>query len=118
MIVDDNDRMREMIRTILSKSVDQFIECRSGEEALKAYSEQEPDYVLMDIVMGGIDGITATKQLTKAHPKANVIIVTQFNDAGLREAAQKAGAAGYVLKEDLAVIRSILSAKAVNGNRR
>jgi DNA-binding NarL/FixJ family response regulator len=111
MIVDDNDRMREMIRTILSKSVDQFIECRSGEEALKAYSEQEPDYVLMDIVMGGIDGITATKQLTKAHPKANVIIVSQFSDTDLRERAKRAGAIGYVLKENLSEIKTITGSR-------
>lgn len=62
----------------------------------------------MDIAMKETDGIAATKAIREAYPDANVIIVTNYNHADLREAARAAGACDYVLKENLLEIRETL----------
>jgi DNA-binding NarL/FixJ family response regulator len=62
----------------------------------------------MDIEMKGMDGITATREITRAFPGARVIIVTQHNDEMLRAAASAAGACGYVPKENLLAIRELI----------
>jgi len=64
--------------------------------------------VLMDIEMNGLDGITATRRIKAAHPAAKIIIVTNYDDPALREAARNAGACGYVLKENLFEVSSLL----------
>jgi DNA-binding NarL/FixJ family response regulator len=64
--------------------------------------------VLMDIAMPGLDGISATAGLTSADPGARVVMVTNYDDVELREAAAAAGACGYVLKEDLRPLLSLL----------
>ena len=63
----------------------------------------------MDIAMKQVNGITATRQITDAFPEARIVIVTNHREAGLREAADQAGARGYVLKEDLWALREIIS---------
>jgi DNA-binding NarL/FixJ family response regulator len=73
-----------------------------------AYTAHPPDCVLMDISMVPIDGITATRQIVQSFPTARIVIVTQYDDARLRAAAQGAGARGYVLKENLFEVRRFL----------
>jgi DNA-binding NarL/FixJ family response regulator len=65
---------------------------------------------LMDWEMNEMDGITATKQIIKNFPKANILLVTQYDDDILRIAAKEAGACGYVLKDDLSALRKIVAA--------
>jgi CheY-like chemotaxis protein len=101
LIVDDNASVRRLIRSILANRAHEIHECADGVDALTAYTELHPDFVLMDISMKGLDGITATRQIKAAHPGARVIIVTDYDEAPLREAARVAGACGYVLKENL-----------------
>ena len=108
MIVDDNPDMRRIIRRMVSSIATEIVECADGGEALAAYSQSHPDWVLMDIEMSGVDGISATRQITTAFPDAKVIIVTSHGDEPLRQAAQEAGACGYVLKENLLVIRQMI----------
>ena len=66
--------------------------------------------MLMDIQMGGMNGIAATRHMKAAFPETNVMIVTSFDDAYLREAATEAGASAYVTKDDLFEVRRILMA--------
>jgi len=73
-------------------------------------SVHRPDWVLMDIDLPEVDGINATRQIVAAHPEARVVIVTSYDDAGLRETARSAGACEYVVKENLIEIRCILAA--------
>ena len=79
----------------------EICECADGADALSAYQAQRPDLVLMDIRMKEVDGITATKQIKAADPTAEIIIVTDYDDDALREAAMRAGARGYALKDNL-----------------
>jgi len=85
-------------------------ECSDGSEAMSAYERLRPDWILMDIDMKDVDGITATRQITAAHPGAKVMIVTDYNDADLRRAAREAGASEYVVKENLLNIVDIIKA--------
>ena len=108
LIVDDNARMRETIRAILQPLDDELHECENGDAALALYPSIKPSWVLMDITMAGLDGLGATRAIRALDPAARIVIVTQHPDPVLRQAAEEAGAAGYVLKEDLsALVRMI-----------
>jgi len=108
LIVEDNAAMRRVIRNIIKDLAD-VTECNDGAQALAAYEQRRPDWVLMDIRMGMVSGIQATREIKSAYPEARIVIVTDFDDAELREAAEAAGAFDYLLKEDLFAIRRIIS---------
>lgn len=113
LIVDDDGPMRELIKRIVRDLVDEVCECEDGGGALAMYAAGHlhgglPDWVLMDIRMRDVDGLAATEQIIRFYPQAQILIVTSHNDASLREAARKAGARGYVLKENLFEIQQWL----------
>lgn len=104
--------MRRTIRRVAREFTDEIFECADGALALSAYQEHLPAWVLMDVEMTEKDGLTATREICAAYPQAHVVIVTKYGDAEMREAATKAGAIGYVMKENLLELRGILSRKA------
>ena len=108
LIVEDNELMRELFKKLVSDLAEDLAECDDGAKALEAYQRRHPDWVLMDIKMKGMDGLAATRQIKAAFPEARIIIVTGCDDARLREAANGAGASGYVHKENLLELRQIL----------
>ena len=109
MIVDDNRQMRRMIMSLIDDLAEEIIECRDGSEAVTAYNEHRPDWVLMDIEMRRVDGIEATRQIRDAFPDARIVMVTHYDESELRTAASAAGACRYVLKDNLLEIREILT---------
>jgi NarL family two-component system response regulator LiaR len=89
----------------------------SGAEALRMCEDLEPDVILMDMMMPGMDGVTATRAILKQCPAARVIALTSFQEGGLVQDALQAGATGYLLKdvgmEDLAeAIRQVCDGRA------
>ena len=114
LIVDDKAQVRSMIRRFLSDLAAEISETDDGESALDAYAAFLPDWVLMDIEMKHTNGIVATERIRAAYPQANIVIVTNYDDDCLRERATAAGARGYVLKEDLCALRSMLMTGAMN----
>ncbi len=112
LIVEDDRAMRELIKRVLRGRVDSFCECSDGSEALAIYEVERPDWVLMDIRLKDSDGLDATQQITSAWPNARVVIVTSYNDTSLREAAKRAGACRYVLKENLLELVQLLEGNA------
>jgi len=110
LIVEDSEQMRRMVKTLVKDLVECVFECDDGGGALLAYRQHRPDWVLMDIDLPQVDGITATRQIVSAYPEARVMMLTDYNDADLREAARSAGACEYVVKEELIEIRRILAA--------
>ncbi len=109
LIVDDHQPMRRLIKSLLADLAENISECADGAEALEIYRQTRPDWVLMDIEMNTVDGLTATSRITAAFPEARVVIVTNYDNAKLRSAASAAGACGYVLKEDLSQLREVLT---------
>lgn len=109
LIVEDNRSIRRVIRSVVSRLAEQIYECEDGADAQAAYLQHQPDFVLMDISMKGVDGLTATRQIRKADPRARVVIVTNYDEQDLREEASRAGACGYVLKENLLELVGVLS---------
>ena len=110
LIVEDSPRMRRTIRSLLAGMGHEVFECEDGGQVLAVYQAHRPDWVLMDIGLKEVDGIVATSALKAAYPEAKVVIVTDYDDARLRQAAQLAGACAYVLKEDLFKLREIINA--------
>ena len=108
LIVEDNDGARGLIKRLVADFASEIYECRDGAEALAVYLERQPDWVLMDIQLAGLNGLAATRQITAAWPQAKIMIVTDYDDAELREAARHAGACEYVVKENLLELRRIL----------
>lgn len=100
-LVDDHPVVRQGLRTFLETLTDIEVvgEASSGEEALPAIEETLPDVVLMDLVLGGIDGIETTRRVRETTPSARVIVLTSFADDEKVFPAIKAGAAGYLLKD-------------------
>jgi DNA-binding NarL/FixJ family response regulator len=101
MIVDDQKLMRQGLRTLLELEggFDIVAEVGDGQAALDAYAELQPDVVLMDIRMPGMDGVEATRRLHEKWSDARVIILTTFNDDAYVFEALRVGALGYLLKD-------------------
>lgn len=112
LIVDDNENMRRLIKTLVGDLVEQVYECSDGFDALSSFTEHHPDFVLMDIEMEKVDGLTALAQIKSADPTAKVVVVSNYDNAPLREAAKNAGACQYVPKDKLLLLRAILSRSA------
>ena len=109
LIVDDNSEMRQMIRSMIEDLDGEFCEGTDGCEALALYQKCHPDWVLMDMAMPEMDGLTATRQIIAAFPEAKIAIVSNFDDADLRKAASAAGANKYFIKENLFELRGLFA---------
>src|SRR5579871_1190452 len=101
LIIDDNARVRRLIRSFVLPLATGVCECADGADALSTYLAERPDVVLMDIRMNEVDGIQATRSIKLADGEARILIVTSYDDEDLRRAALAAGACGYVLKSNL-----------------
>ncbi len=108
LIVDDHAPMRLELRALLAGSEDEVCEAADSAEAEAVYEWQLPDWVIMDIQMAPVGGLTATRRIIARHPKARIVVITQFDDPDLRDVARNAGACSFVLKEDLSVLHSLI----------
>ena len=97
-----------MIRSFVHDLAVEMIERDDGADAVAAYDEYMPDWVLMDIKLRSLDGLTATRRILAKHPHAKIIIVTNYDSPGFRDEARNAGACGYVLKNHLVDLRRII----------
>lgn len=100
LITDDQALVRTGLRFFLLASDDLELvgEAESGEEALQLCAQIQPDVVLMDLIMPGMNGTVATRSIRERWPHIQVIILTNFQEAGLVQEALQAGAVGYLLK--------------------
>jgi DNA-binding NarL/FixJ family response regulator len=100
LIVDDHALFRDGLRAMIQVSPDIMLigEAGSGEEAIKLAIELQPDVILMDIQMPGINGIEATRQIVKMSPHIAILVVTMLEDDSSVFASMRAGARGYLLK--------------------
>ena len=109
LIVEDSLAVRRILKTLVASLAADVEECAGGGEAITRYANGHPDYVLMDIdLLGDMDGITATRKIRAFDGHAKIIVVTNYDKSDLRAEADKAGACGYVLKENLLDVLSFL----------
>jgi two-component system response regulator NreC len=100
LIADDHGVLRAGLRTLLHGVADIQVvgEAGTGEEALQLTDQVQPDLVLLDISMPGLDGLEVTRRLKDSWPATRVLIMTMHEDTGLLREALRAGAAGYIVK--------------------
>jgi two-component system, NarL family, invasion response regulator UvrY len=114
MIVDDQPPFRAAARAVIGrvKDFDLVAEVDSGEAAVATMDELDADLVLMDINMGELDGIEATRRIMAAHPGARVILVSTYALDDLPPHARTSGAIAYINKDELSprVIRTLWEA--------
>jgi DNA-binding NarL/FixJ family response regulator len=122
MIADDHKLFREGIKALLAVTDDIEIigEAEDGNATLKKSRELEPDVILMDINMPGLNGIRATEQILEKQPQMRIIMLTMLEDDASIFHAMRAGARGYLLKgadpdEVLSVIRAVAEGQALFG---
>jgi len=101
MLVDDHAVVRSGLSAFLMAydDLELVAEARGGEEAVRLCEQANPDVVLMDLVMPGMDGATATALIREKCPQIQVIALTSFKEQELVQGALQAGAIGYLLKD-------------------
>lgn len=101
MLVDDHAVVRSGLATYLMICDDMELvgEASSGEQAIRLCAKAKPDVILMDLVMPGMDGATATRMIREGCPDIQVIVLTSFQEQELVQGALQAGAIGYLLKD-------------------
>jgi len=122
LIADDHPLFRDGPRTLLESVPDMQVigEAATGDEALAQATTLQPDVILMDIKMPGMNGIEATRRILQTSPHICILMFTMFEDDETVFAAMRAGARGYLLKgavqeKTLHAIRAVASGEAVFG---
>lgn len=122
LVVDDNAQFRTGLRALLSSAPDLELvgEASSGQEALVLSERVQPDVVLMDISMPGLNGLEATRRILAVSPHIGVLMLTMLEDEDSVFEAMQAGARGYLLKgalrvEILRAIRAVSGGDAIFG---
>ena len=116
LVVDDHAVVRAGLRGLLElqDGIEVVGDAENGAEAIEAAARVRPDVILMDLVMPGLDGVSAMRLLRERIPETRVIVLTSFLDADKLLPALRAGAAGYLLKnaEPQEVVHAVRTAHA------
>jgi DNA-binding NarL/FixJ family response regulator len=122
LIADDHPLFRDGLRALLESVPDMQVigEVATGHEAFTQACALQPDVILMDIKMPGLNGIEATRRILQTSPHIRILILTMFEDDESVFAAVRAGARGYLLKgaiqeETLRAIHAVASGEAIFG---
>lgn len=111
LIVDDHETFRKGIRTLLESTPEIMVcgEAASGLESVEKARSLQPDVILMDISMYGMNGLDATQLIRSQVPTSRIIILSQHDSPHMLSAAIKVGASAYVTKSQVArcLLRSI-----------
>lgn len=122
LVADDVPAFRAGIRALLTATSDTRLagEASNGREAVALAERLQPDVVLMDLHMPGVNGITATRRILRTSPHIAVLVLTMFDDDASVFQAMQAGARGYLVKgaskaEILGAIRDVAGGSAIFG---
>lgn len=120
LIADDHPIFREGLRALLASApeVEFAGEATTGDEAVSLASSLQPDVIIMDIQMPGINGIEAARRISAMSPHIGILMVTMFDDDPSVFSAMRAGARGYILKgsnhaEMVRALRAVSNGEAI-----
>jgi DNA-binding NarL/FixJ family response regulator len=101
VICDDQAIIRDGLEMLLTleKDIEVVGRAQDGAEAVELVAQRQPDLVLMDLKMPGMNGIEATRQIRARHPEVKVLVLTTYDDDEWVFDAIRAGASGYLLKD-------------------
>lgn len=114
MIVDDHSGIRKKINEILARPDLEKREFATGEQAIRATAEFQPDWIIIDVNLPGVNGFEVTKTIRKQLPTARVIIISSEGRNYLREQALAVGAEGFLSKHHLAELPRMLYGESAN----
>ena len=102
LLVDDHQVLREGLRSLLEQQPEMEVvgEAGDGMMALRLVRELDPDVIIMDVNMDGMDGIDATRMISREHPETKVLALSMFLRKTFVTEMFKSGAAGYLLKDN------------------
>ncbi len=100
LVVDDHPVIRSGLSKVfmVNKDLVPVGEAADGTEAIRMTASHKPDVILMDLMMVGMDGITATRKIHEKYPLVKIIALTSFSEKNMVQGALQAGAIGYLLK--------------------
>ncbi len=99
LIVDDSKFMRKIIRDSLESGGHKILdEADNGADGIEKYKTLRPDFVTMDITMGGLDGMKAVQAISEYDPKARIIVISALNERTIKMNDQAIHASAYVQK--------------------
>lgn len=118
LIVDDHAVVRSGLSKFLlvHKDLQLVGEAADGSEAVQLAGTYQPDVVLMDLIMPGMDGIAATREITRKYPHTKVIALTSFAEGNMIQGALQAGAVGY-LQKNITAIELAAAIRSANSGR-
>ena len=117
LLADDHTILLEGLRALLAPEFEVVATAGDGRAVLEAAGKHQPDLILLDISMPGLNGIEAARRLKQSNPDAKLIILTMHGDLSFVSAAIDAGVSGYVLKQSAAT-ELITALHAVGSGRR
>lgn len=116
VLADDHEIVREGLRSLLEHHTDMEIvaEASDGVSAVEVTTEQQPDVIVMDASMPGLNGIEATRQILHHFPQARIICLSMHSESQFVTAMLESGASGYLLKDCASeeLIRAIQAVQA------
>ena len=118
LLADDHTVVRQGLRALLEAEEDMTVvgEAENGRQAVQMAKRLQPEVVVMDIAMPQLNGLEATRQLTKESPKSHVLILSSYSDDEYVQQLTDAGASGYLVKQTAAtdLVAAIREAKKGN----
>jgi DNA-binding NarL/FixJ family response regulator len=120
LIADDHPLFRDGLRALLSSDPELVCvgEAATSEDAIAQAQQLQPDVILMDLQMPGVNGIEATRTILRMSPHIGILVLTMFDDDTFVFAAMRAGARGYILKgalhaEMLRAVHGVANGEAI-----
>ena len=118
LLADDHTVVRQGLRALLEAEEDMSVvgEAENGRQAVQMTKRLQPDVVVMDIAMPSLNGLEATRQVSRESPKSKVLILSSYSDDEYVQQLTDAGAAGYLVKQTAAqdLVTAIREAKKGN----
>ena len=98
MIVDDEEGIRNLLKSFFEEQGFPIVTARTGEEAIELVTKEKPSVILLDVTMPGMDGIVTLRKIREINPTVGVVMATSIQDEQTTQQAADLGAHAYVLK--------------------